>query len=440
MNTILNNLVNSAPSIDETNLSSIQAMTELNVTEQELCAMGILVKIEVTDKNVNPFNLAPIGSLFFTERFPELLISQTKLKSLKLAINSWDDFTVLLEGTKSTSISGEVSVNRQRTVTYQINKLETLASPHLIKSSIDSGHLRNPNFYSERNTPINIWNDFCQCVQLIENTTSSPTNIELACNADMLNQHSEFWHPSVQSYFQCEMYKIGFQQNLYNMQEEIESQSPSSNSVNWSALPVYFSQVRRISRDSVNNDLVVTANNETIIDFAELNSIDKSGVVDKRHVKTMSRYMSLMYNLTAIKHGDVLLSKNKEDESVDIAYYSFETTKTVYADSEFVVLRANQSNGHWTGKYLFLFLQTSAGKKFLEYVLQDFTKVQRVRPNRQRMPTINERQLNLLELPDLTDNQAAVLDERFLDIIDQNDKLKELEYKINHTLSLSVLS
>ncbi len=436
---------------EQETLSLEQVLLELNLTRQRLCRMGILCNLRINHKNSKPFKLGALGLLFFEtrqdqwisnstgtqEHYPDIFITKANLEKLMVAIENWDDFTISMVYPKAPHIKGIISVYRQRKVTYQILCSDLIKYHYTIETKLERPTTKYTHSSNFGGDPARIWNEFCESVLLIENNDKSPTNIDLACDAEELNRISKYWHASVRSYFLYEMYKLGFRQNLDNIQQKEVGTSLLQGALKWRTLPCYFTQVSEISRQYVNTDLVLTDENKTIIDFAEPCDIGEFSIINKHSIKTTHEEMRRMYSMIKIKQGDVLFYKN--NQTVSVAYCSEINDKNVYVSSNHIVLRANNQDEQnlfysaWLGEYLFLFLNTKTGTQLLDHILQYSTE------NSDKSKDLNIEQINQLELPDLTQEQMLVLDNRIVDILNLCNKQEEMKMQIKQNFSLSIL-
>ncbi|ABM04198.1 hypothetical protein Ping_2467 [Psychromonas ingrahamii 37] len=129
-----------------------------------------------------------------------------------------------------------------------------------------------------------------------------------------------------------------------------------------------------------------------------------------------------------------MLYKVSDRKHIYAAYYSSNNTQCYYTSSAFCLLRANSCGSNWDGKrlFLFLFLKTQAGKQLLEYTFRDFSV------NLMALLRLTPRQVNLLELPQLGEDQAKKLDERFNNLSIKTNKIKELKEEIQVAMSTRI--
>ncbi|MFS1439358.1 hypothetical protein [Shewanella sp. 10N.286.48.A6] len=398
-----------------------QAMAELDVTLSDFFGLGIICSKELTTASTSLFKLTSLGGLFFVDKYQQLFISSVNLKKLKQALECWDNFTVEFEDA-NTNIISKISIKKQQHVTFYINENPFI---HQLKFRLDD--VRDEvNMFSDNESPkllLSLWEQFCECVRFIENSDKSPSKIEISADSRSIEAICVSWHDVIKNYFSSQMNQIRNEQNLVDLKSEIEC-SYSAIGGEWDNILNLYSSVRALKLKRLLSDSDDQI--ETIIEMVSTKSIDEFGLVTPELVESRAIKKNLCI---ALKSDDVLIYKDRVRKQIKVAYFLHEksTEFNLHTNQFFRVLRS-KGNSNWDGKRLFLFLQSQAGKKLLEYTFLCETAYQRA------LPQIDQRQLNLLKVPMLSDDQATVLDTRLTDLLELIHQRQRLKKQIIRSL------
>ncbi|MEZ8882546.1 hypothetical protein AB4559_06245 [Vibrio sp. 10N.222.51.C8] len=378
------------------------ALEALNATPAYFFDLGILTQREFSTNTTNFTELTAIGGLFFVEQCQQIFITPEKLNTLKLALEDWDNFSIDCQLHQS-EFTGKLSARNQ---THFEFKVDARLFNHRLKFRIEDTRNELALFISGDDSKqlLKVWNDFSQCVGLIENQDKSPTNIDIATDNDAINTLCNPWHPIVQRYFRSQMHQVGFKHNLKILKCEIEQTYSVPNS-EWHSLTQTFDLVRPSRLDSI-DDPHLGSGHEIEVQQLDPNAINQFGMIDTQALKTAMLKVDNRQRYCLAKPGDILLYKSINKKKVNVAYYSAEHQKEFVCADRFCVLRPT-TFGPWNGKRLFLFLKSQTGQTLLEYTFRDFSV------NALAQLRLTPRQLNSLEIPNLKPAQALDLDEKY---------------------------
>ncbi|MCA0936687.1 hypothetical protein LCL85_14195 [Vibrio alginolyticus] len=180
-----------------------ESLEELDVTVPYFFVLGILSQRDFITTTTNLTQLTALGGLFYVDKFQQIYLTPANLDKLKQALEDWDNFTIDYPLFES-ELVGEISVRNQKRVEFRVR---SGCSRHHMKFRMNEA--RDPmtifGITGESPSILNVWNDFSQCVTLIENDEKSPTNIEIATDSDAIETLSSPWHPLVQNYFRSKI-------------------------------------------------------------------------------------------------------------------------------------------------------------------------------------------------------------------------------------------
>jgi hypothetical protein len=185
---------------------------------------------------------------------------------------------------------------------------------------------------------MNIWNDFSQCVALIENEDKSPTNREIAIDSDAIETLCAPRHPLAQRYFRSKMHELGFEHNLNVLKLEIASKYSMASS-GWIDIYSVFDVVRP-AREGQAEELPPNSSEEVEVQLTTPKSFNKFGVGELQRIEATYRNAQQVQRYRLVNPGDVLLYKSADREIVKVAYYSIEEQRTYLCSELFAVLRA----------------------------------------------------------------------------------------------------
>ena len=396
-----------------------QTLEKLDTTLPYFFDLGILTQREFST-NINNFNqLTELGGLFFVEQYQQIFITPANLNRLKLALESWDHFTIDYPIYQS-DILGKIAVRNQTHVKFRVNARRF---KHKMTFQIKESRSEIATFLNSEETDqlLNVWNDFSKCVALIENDDKSPTNIEVATDSDSIETLCAPWHPLVQRYFCSKMHELGFEHNLNILKQEIESKY-SMTSSEWRNIDSIFDVVRPTLQSQA-EELPPNLSEEVEIQLISPQSISKFGLVAPKRIQLTHRKPQQVQRYSPINPGDVLLYKSADRKTVKVAYYSIEDQRTYFCSELFAVLRA-KDNEHWDGRRLFLFLTSRAGQRLLEYTFRDFSV------NEQAQIRLSPRQLSKLQIPQLDSQSASELDDKYSQLTNLLQLKADIEQQI----------
>ena len=396
-----------------------QALEELDATLPYFFDLGILTQRELSN-NINNFNqLTELGGLFFVEQYQQIFITPANLNRLKLALESWDHFTIDYPIYQS-DILGKIAVRNQTHVKFRVNARRF---KHKMTFQIKESRSEIATFLNseEADQLLNVWNDFSQCVALIENEDKSPTNREIATDSDAIETLCAPWHPLVQRYFCSKMHELGFEHNLNVLKQEIESKYSMASS-EWSDIDSIFDVVRP-ARQGQAEELPPNSSEEVEVQLITPKSFNKFGLVELERIEATYRNAQQVQRYSPVNPGDVLLYKSADRKTVKVAYYSIEDQRTYLCSELFAVLRA-KDNEHWDGRRLFLFLTSRAGQRLLEYTFRDFSV------NEQAQIRLSPRQLSKLQIPQLDSQSASELDDKYSQLTNLLQLKADIEQQI----------
>ncbi|ABM04200.1 hypothetical protein Ping_2469 [Psychromonas ingrahamii 37] len=288
------------------NLTHQVAAQELGVETSYLFDIGILTSRELNTATTNLTQLTLLGGLFFVESYQQIFISKTKLETLKKALQNWDNFVLELDIVDpEISLTGQLSVKNQKNVNFLINGD---LFQHRLKFRIDDVHDEMSCFPDSDNSSHlqTVWQNFCECGLLIENNKKSPTNLEIATDADTIETLCASWHKLVQRYFRSKMHQIGFEHNLLQLKKEIE-QSYSTSEPEWFPLTQYFSKVRPVRGNNDGISLPETEQEEKSVEVVTHKSIDEFGFIQPSLIENTTRRLRSLRESPQLQPGDVLL-------------------------------------------------------------------------------------------------------------------------------------
>ncbi|WP_281189371.1 hypothetical protein [Vibrio diabolicus] len=395
-----------------------ESLEELGATLPYLFDLGILTQREFTSTTSNFTQLTALGGLFFVEQCQQIFISPENLNKLKGALEDWDNFAINYPLFQSNEV-GKISIRNQTQIEFRV---EAKRFRHRMKFRMEDTRSELAIFIDseDSNQLLNVWNDFSQCVTLIENGDKSPTNIEIATDTNAIETLCFPWHPLVQRYFRSKMHGLGFERNLSVLKDEIDNTYAVPHS-EWQPVTAYFDTVRPERR--ANQELQgQSSESEVEVELVNLKAINQFGIVDPQLIAPSLRNTRNAQRYCTVKPGDLLLYKNPADKKqVQVAYYRSECSQEYLCSELFTVLRAKEFS-HWDGKRLFLFLTSLAGQTLLEYTFQDFSI------NGLAQMRLKPRQINQLEIPELEQKRASELDDKYLrlkDLIAQKLKIED---------------
>ncbi|MCL1067228.1 hypothetical protein L2735_10455 [Shewanella olleyana] len=379
-----------------------EAIEWLNSSISCFYDLGVFTQAEFSIMAPGHTELTPVGRLFFVESFQQTFISPKNLYKLKEALNDWDNFSIQYELFES-DLVGTIAVKNQKHV-----KFKTEGSLFNYKLSFNVENINselNSIFFSKNSDNIlNIWNDFSQCVSLIEAEDKSPTNAEIATDKDTMETLCLPWHPLVQRYFRNKMHLIGFEHNLAVLKNEIEATYSVDNS-EWRSINASFVTARP-SCQIESNETQVYATEEVEVKLINQKSINLFGIVEPNTVERVIRKRSYLKRSSWAQPGSVLLFKSADRKHVKVAYYPESYTQPILC-SEVISIFQAKGLSLWDGKRLFLFLTSKAGQTLLEYTFRDFSI------NELTQMRLTQRQINLLEIPQIDSTAAQNLDNKY---------------------------
>lgn len=393
-----------------------ESLEELDATLPYLFDLGILTQREFTSTTSNFTQLTALGGLFFVEQCQQIFISPENLNKLKEVLEDWDNFDINYPLFQSDEV-GKISIKNQKQIEFRVDAKHFR---HRMKFRMEDTRSELAIFIDNEdpNQLLNVWNDFSQCVTLIENEDKSPTNIEIATDTDVIETLCFPWHPLVQRYFRSKMHALGFERNLNVLKDEIENTYAVPHS-EWQPVTTYFDTVRSERRA---NQELQDQNSESEVEVINLSSINQFALVDSQLIAPSLRKARNVQRYCTVKPGDILLYKNPADrKQVQVAYYPIECSQKYLCSELFTVLRAKEFS-HWDGKRLSLFLASLAGQTLLKYTFRDFSV------NGLAKMRLMPRQINQLEIPELEQKRASELDNKYLrlkDLIAQKLKIED---------------
>lgn len=395
------------------------AMEKLNLSLPYLFDMGILSQQELSLTTSDFPQPTSLGGLFFVEQYGQVFITPDNLALLASSLEDWDNFSIDYELSGSDQV-GKISVRNQAHIKFQANaKSRYQLNFHI--EDIDSGY----DIFSENKESLkllNLWKDFSECVNFIEDENKSPGNVEVAEDNASIETLCAPWNKLVQNYFRRKMYEIGFESNLDKIKLSIAEKYTGLLS-RWAPITDYVDIVRpertseHTSRDAA--DIPVMALTFT--------SIDENGFVDPEQIPLTTKSPHHLQHYSTLQPGDVVLFKNRNTQCIDVAYYSPEHKEAYLCSEFFRVLRSKETN-LWDGKRLFLFFKSQSGQTLLEYAFRDLPGV--ALPNHRLSP----RQLNRLQVPELGSVQAEQFDRQYQQLLNLVSQKREIEQRIQAVL------
>ncbi len=399
-----------------------ESLEELDKSMHYFFDLGILSQRDFTTTTTNCTQLTALGELFYVDKYQQIFITPENLKKLKQALKNWDNFTVDYPMFES-GLVGEISVRNQKHVAF---KVRAGSSRHRMTFRMNEARDPLSIFGITEGSPsiLKVWNDFNQCVTLIENDEKAPTNIEIATDPDAIETLSSPWHPLVQRYFRGNMHELGFENNLRVLKNEIES-TYSVPSSKWQPIISYFDMVRPPHRTS--QELQGQGSeNEAEVELISPRAINQFGLVDPQLIEPSLQNTRNLQRYSMVKPGDVLMYKSPADrKTVKVAYYPIECSQEyLCSEMQLSILRVEES-GNWDGKRLFLFLNSIAGQKLLEYTFRYFS------PNEMARMSLMPRQLSRLEVPELEQKRASELDDKYIHLTELITQRLNIEEQIS---------
>jgi hypothetical protein len=412
-----------AEQIELGNYTLDAALEALNVTPAYFFDLGILTLRKFSTDTINFTELTAIGGLFFIEQCQQIFITPDKLNRLKQALEDWDNFSIDYPLHQS-EFTGKLSARNQ---THFEFKVDGRLFNHRLKFRIEDTRNELALFISGDDSKqlLKVWNDFSQCVGLIENQDKSPTNIDIATDNDAINTLCNPWHPIVQRYFRSKIHELGFEHNLIVLKQEIESKYSMASS-EWSDIDSAFEVVRPAQRRQP-EELPPNSSEEVKVQLITPQSVNKFDLVELERIDATHRKAQQVQRYNPVNPGDVLLYKSADRKTVKVAYYSIEDQHTYLCSELFVVLRA-KGNENWDGKRLFLFLTSLAGQRLLEYTFRDFSV------NELAQVRLSPRQLSKLQIPQLNSKSASELDDKYSQLSILLQQKDDIEQQIAHLM------
>ena len=396
---------------------SLQAvMEELDLTFLDLSDLNLLDSRDLSTASVNPTKLTRLGGLFFTEKYQSIFITQEKFTQLKLALENWENFTVEFQCGEPKN-RGKISIKRRDDIRFRIDG-------NILKHSLrfrvcDSEQQDILSISDDSSFLTRIWEQFCDCVLLIENEDKSPTNSEISADQNAINTLCAPWHPIVQNYFKGAMHKLGFEDNFQQLKNKI-AKAYSFFDYEWQSVREFYNSVGPVRASCEPLELDIP---NMTVNYVTPKCVNEFSFTEPEEIQTSAYRMKEYIKL---QPGDVLLFKTRDTKQVRVAFHSSELDEC-YTSRGFYVLRAKGGN-NWDGKRLFTFLQSQIGKQILEHTFKYFSAIQKA------FPIITPSQVSLLKLPVLSVEQSKVLDNRLAEVLSLMKQRKALTESIFFSL------
>ncbi|WP_042011566.1 hypothetical protein [Aeromonas fluvialis] len=402
------------------------ALEELNTNAAYFFDLGILTQREFSTSTINFTQLTGIGGLFFVERCQAIFIKPEMLGKLKLALEDWDNFSINYPLVLS-DFTGTISVRNQ---SYFEFKVDARLFRHRLTFRIKDSREEFAQFVRGEDSTqlLNVWNDFCECVTLIENEDMTPTNIDIASDSDAIKKLCFPWHPIVQRYFRSRMHQIGFEHNLKTLKCEIEQTYSVPNS-EWHSLTQFFDLVRPNRLNNITN-AQLSSMDDIEVQLLTYKDVNEFGIAGSDKVEKTTKKNRNLHRYCTVMPRDVLLFKDVYRKKVKVAYFPGEDKKAFLCSDLFTVIRA-KAGSQWNGERLFLFLTSLVGQTLLEYTFCDFSvnELQQVR--------LTPRQLSKLEIPKLDQNRASELDDKYSQLNKLMQQKANIEQQITNLMKIN---
>ncbi|CAM3166331.1 hypothetical protein [Vibrio rarus] len=400
------------------------ALEALSVTSRYFFDLGILTQRDLSTTSMNLTQLTVLGGLFFIEQNQQIFITPDNLIKLKQSLENWDDFT-LQNPLAESDVVATIAVRNQRTVTLTVSGGEYR---HHLRFQVKQIQSKMERLMGNDDSAqlLNIWNNFIECVNIIENQPLSTTNVDIATNEELISHICSPWHALIKRHFRSQMHQIGFEHNLATLKAHIK-QAYSQPNTKWLPCNQYFELVRP-ERDALIDSGLVNEEGEMDVRLLLPKSINPFGIVEPQKIELSKRKVRSQNSCILVNPGDILLYKGGDRENIKVAYYPADyPQQEIYCQGIFSVLRAKEGS-NWDGKRLFLFLASQVGKTLLEFTLKHFSV------NGLAHYRIFPSDLRKLELPDLSQVKSHYLDNKYNHLIQLLEQRQSIEQQIDDVL------